>query len=97
MNPRPVLLSRRIIDINIYITQMRDYGIHTSAESNRILYSSASDTLKRMSDSQIENISKKFKNIIALKFWNLIGTHTQVVLQQLRNYTGSFWMSIWHK
>lgn len=42
---------------------------YTPTESNRPVYSSASDTLRRMSDSQIENISKKLQEYIALKYW----------------------------
>lgn len=42
---------------------------YTPTESNRPVYSSASDTLRRMSDTQIENISKKLQEYIALKYW----------------------------
>lgn len=65
---------------------------YTPTESNRPVYSSASDTLRRMSDSQIENISKKLQEYIALKFWESnwnsysSGSPTSAAF-------GSFWMS----
>ena len=42
---------------------------YTPTEANRPVYSSASDTLKRMSDAQIEQISKKLQEYYALKLW----------------------------
>ena len=65
---------------------------YTPTESNRPVYSSASDTLRRMSDSQIENISKKLQEYVALKFWESnwdtysSGSPTSAAF-------GSFWMS----
>ena len=37
---------------------------YTPAEADRILFNSASDAIKRMSDSQIDAVSKNYKNFM---------------------------------
>lgn len=50
---------------------------YTPAEADRILYNSASDAIKRMSDSQIDAVSKKLQEYYALKLyesnWSVTG------------------------
>ena len=50
---------------------------YTPAEADRILFNSASDAIKRMSDSQIDAVSKKLQEYYALKLyesnWSVTG------------------------
>ena len=69
MNPRPVLLSRRIIDINIYTTFI--WIIMTVSYSNSDATSRMlkvmSNGLKRMTDSELEITAIKLQEYFALR------------------------------